>query len=189
MPITNWCSFNPRAHAGRDQQPYPVTLRNSFQSTRPRGARPADAEAISSRAVSIHAPTRGATIRRPGFTGQHCFNPRAHAGRDRCRAKRLSLYMFQSTRPRGARQHPPNQLNLIAEKPRNCEPIKTSARHIINHPSIKQKHKTNQSIKSYTKQWHFMLASGSHYNNNKPFKSSTAFAPICSIRRSQLLPR
>ena len=55
--------FNPRAHAGRDM-PAPGLARRSpaFQSTRPRGARPeAEREAAPAEAVSIHAPTRGAT--------------------------------------------------------------------------------------------------------------------------------
>ncbi len=81
--------------------------------------------------VSIHAPTRGATPLAPsrpphrrGFNPRaHAgrdapgrvvlaempgFNPRAHAGRD---ATRLddgrAVIEFQSTRPRGARHHPP----------------------------------------------------------------------------------
>jgi len=55
-----------------------------FQSTRPRGARPAVAAAT---------------------TGLPCFNPRAHAGRDLEEAKTVSVEgAFQSTRPRGARQ-------------------------------------------------------------------------------------
>ena len=77
-----------------------------FQSTRPRGARPARApDCPACRLVSIHAPAWGATpfqglTRRipPGF------NPRARVGRDGpsmrglCHERR-----FQSTRPRGAR--------------------------------------------------------------------------------------
>ena len=54
-----------------------------FQSTRPRGAR---LKMISDRmrnAVSIHAPTRGATrIGERSSMIWCCFNPRAHAGRD-----------------------------------------------------------------------------------------------------------
>ena len=40
-------------------------------------------------AVSIHAPTWGATVKRPPITVQgKCFNPRAHVGRD------LALYVI-----------------------------------------------------------------------------------------------
>ena len=79
--------FNPRAHAGRDLL---------------------DDDGVSAVMVSIHAPTRGATIiarssspilwfqsTRPrgarlrlklGWQCRYCFNPRAHAGRDSARA-------------------------------------------------------------------------------------------------------
>ena len=54
-----------------------------FQSTRPRGARPA-------------GPCFGSILR--------CFNPRARAGRDITVLKPLeAMVQFQSTRPRGAR--------------------------------------------------------------------------------------
>ena len=122
----------------------------TFQSTRPRGARLAlVSRHASSRFVSIHAPTRGATARKCcadtfGLVSIHaptrgatkrvrarcsrapCFNPRAHAGRDkvvtpapaaatrfnpRAHAGRDTPLQrlkspptkFQSTRPRGAR--------------------------------------------------------------------------------------
>jgi len=77
--------------------------------------------------VSIHAPARGATAHKRPSSRAACFNPRARAGRDghgtgqagagssfnpRARAgrdwfksfKAESHVMFQSTRPRGARQ-------------------------------------------------------------------------------------
>ena len=56
-------------------------------------------------AVSIHAPTRGATFDLPRMAvSSSSFNPRAHEGRDRfCGAYIYGLYKFQSTRPRGAR--------------------------------------------------------------------------------------
>ena len=56
-------SFNPRAHVGRDEEAGAIIPRcKSFQSTRPRGARP-----IIDNAVGV---------------AEHCFNPRAHVGRD-----------------------------------------------------------------------------------------------------------
>ena len=101
-----------------------------FQSTRPRGARLTEAPNVSRRvAVSIHAPTRGATGRQSRPASKAIgFNPRAHAGRDTqhlepfpdlgavsihapTRGATLEfvchcglLKKFQSTRPRGARQ-------------------------------------------------------------------------------------
>ena len=78
-------SFNPRAHAGRDDGYFrKLLIIQMFQSTRPRGARPLTTLTIRiDFYVSIHAPTRGATI---------------------LLAVLLSPDMFQSTRPRGARQ-------------------------------------------------------------------------------------
>jgi len=85
-----WQYFNPRAHAGRDRAlkscmvgaslfqstrprgARPVVLVaqpgvDLFQSTRPRGARPpTTGGGCPGQIISIHAPTRGATRRRPG---------------------------------------------------------------------------------------------------------------------------
>ena len=104
-----------------------------FQSTRPRGARPADFDIDAPKLrVSIHAPARGATLssydihtlydgfnpraragRDYGIDHRHnlttCFNPRARAGRDAIKQGNVrELIQFQSTRPRGAR-HPVGQ--------------------------------------------------------------------------------
>ena len=77
--------FNPRARAGRDLIGILIlVVTHWFQSTRPRGARPARGRVpAGSRDVSIHAPARGATL------------ARSHA--------RTTTLWFQSTRPRGAR--------------------------------------------------------------------------------------
>jgi len=64
-----WCSwrgldcFNPRARAGRDDsRESNSTPACTFQSTRPRGARPFSLiEQMVTLPVSIHAPARGAT--------------------------------------------------------------------------------------------------------------------------------
>ena len=99
-------SFNPRAHAGREESLGLKAQRSEFQSTRPRGARTNLNDTTHKPLVSIHAPTRGANLKsrflvsnpsfqstRPrgarncfGFaiSGILCFNPRAHAGRE-CR--------------------------------------------------------------------------------------------------------
>jgi len=100
-------NFNPRAHAGRDGSFHMAAMTIlSFQSTRPRGARPEKNTAVNRFvAISIHAPTRGATllIAILAFRKRH-FNPRAHAGRDFSRGGRVhKSTRFQSTRPRGAR--------------------------------------------------------------------------------------
>ena len=121
--------FNPRAHKGRDPDGTPVTnVAAWFQSTRPQGARPCSV--ISSRptiefqstrpqgarhhcddddfghaVVSIHAPTRGATMLECGMQCRRSgFNPRAHKGRDGSVFSSMTpWYGFQSTRPQGAR--------------------------------------------------------------------------------------
>ena len=99
--------FNPRARVGRDALFFsPKMLKFMFQSTRPRGARPAECmRRQSQQLVSIHAPAWGATRMQPhgmssagvsihapawGATEvaqlEHgiecCFNPRARVGRD-----------------------------------------------------------------------------------------------------------
>ncbi len=60
---------------------------------------------IRAQVVSIHAPTRGATVKlQHAINFRLSFNPRAHAGRDTefIRDEKITRE-FQSTRPRGAR--------------------------------------------------------------------------------------
>ena len=123
-------SFNPRAREGRDTIINAIIcITSKFQSTRPRGARQSALGILHrQRVVSIHAPARGATskardmckatlsfnpraregrdwycARYPSCVG--CFNPRAREGRDEMTSTDLSKsVLFQSTRPRGARQ-------------------------------------------------------------------------------------
>ena len=82
-------SFNSRARKGRDPRPLLIRISSTtFQFTRPQGARrPARRAALSAGFVSIHAPARGATSRRPRCP---CRNP------------------FQFTRPQGARRRNTN---------------------------------------------------------------------------------
>ena len=57
----------------------------SFQSTHPHGVRPSyiEAQTVHSSVVSIHAPTRGATLCNPSYLAACCcFNPRTHTGCD-----------------------------------------------------------------------------------------------------------
>ena len=81
--------FNPRAHAGRDDLATVMSDAQEFQSTRPRGARRKTRGMRGHEKVSIHAPTRGATISRCMIDSGWGFNPRAHAGRDSRCCKRL----------------------------------------------------------------------------------------------------
>ncbi len=101
-------SFNPRAREGRDAPAFTYRLLRAM--------------------VSIHAPARGATLRRPrGLPSLGRFNPRAREGRDPNQREflgpieevsihapargattirsgpRVTPRKFQSTRPRGAR--------------------------------------------------------------------------------------
>ena len=127
--LLNRPSFNPRTHAGCDPlETIFATPKRMFQSTHPRGVRLSgmQREGIK-RTVSIHAPTRGATIRqgrlgiikvfqsthprgvRPPLPGtckpRPCFNPRTHAGCDNdFEFSRAELTVFQSTHPRGVRR-------------------------------------------------------------------------------------
>ena len=121
------CSFNPRAHEGRDVHTVPFIhafilfqptrprgarhavlpygfLAVRFQPTRPRGARRPLQGIVRARRVSTHAPTRGATSQ-PSSTGNHSvFQPTRPRGA-RLTPSRIGVsgLLFQPTRPRGAR--------------------------------------------------------------------------------------
>ena len=77
-----------------------------FQSTLPRGER-LDKRSYKKefQHISIHAPTRGATLRRREQTKQiRDFNPRSHEGSDTIAGTATtSRIRFQSTLPRGER--------------------------------------------------------------------------------------
>ena len=98
--------FNPRARAGRDMSlSLLVCSMRSFQSTRPRGARPgARYHRIAESNVSIHAPARGATS---SFLAKEikitCFNPRARAGRDNPTPGKENNYNSFNPRARAGR--------------------------------------------------------------------------------------
>ncbi len=62
---------------------------------------------------------------------QKRFNPRARGGRDPWTFGDCVTMMFQSTRPRGARQHLLNRLNLGLKSPLLCESINTIATGIV----------------------------------------------------------
>ena len=87
--------------------PLAVCSSSPFQSTHPRGVRPASIQSLeTSAAISIHAPAWGATC-----TGDETlrldadFNPRTRVGCDVGFPGVLTeKYLFQSTHPRGVRQ-------------------------------------------------------------------------------------
>ena len=56
--------FNPRSHEGSDSAPlHGKQIRSEFQSTLPRGERPSSSASLAYfQVISIHAPTRGATV-------------------------------------------------------------------------------------------------------------------------------
>ena len=77
--------FNSRARKGRDVGSLEGAANlAAFQFTRPQGARPGRARLVrDERAVSIHAPARGATWRTAWTAWRAtCFNSRARKGRD-----------------------------------------------------------------------------------------------------------
>ena len=125
-------SFNPRAREGRDynagsdlinglkfQPTRPRGARqrieevreayDEFQPTRPRGARrPARPGLRRGRGVSTHAPARGATLPRArNREGQTVSTHAPARGATGTINAMIGYYMFQPTRPRGARQTPP----------------------------------------------------------------------------------
>ena len=126
------CSFNSRAHGGRDPRKGRHSgLQHSFNSRAHGGRdRPRDRRAVAVE-VSIHAPTGGATQGAKMKLVKDGFNSRAHGGRDRpprhpLRRARVSIHAptggathpagprvviagFQFTRPRGARRPRPTR--------------------------------------------------------------------------------
>ena len=161
LPLRPW-RFNPRTHAGCDLRVSRFFMPSRvFQSTHPRRVRRSAAAIpcsiccfnprthagcdISSggsriaRAVSIHAPTQGATpAGRPAGTRASGFNPRTHAGCDqldvgRIAANRVSIHAptqgatppsgrssgsgmsFQSTHPRRVRRYGAEIASLKAD--------------------------------------------------------------------------
>ena len=91
-------SFNPRTHEGCDinrSDAYRSDI--AFQSTHPRGVRLSwQLRTSTIKEVSIHAPTRGATIFLfSSFLLFLCFNPRTHEGCDfSCPFARLCYTCF-----------------------------------------------------------------------------------------------
>ena len=99
--------FNPRSHAGSDKRR--ITTMTKLNSFNPRSHAGSDfviSVVLPGRCVSIHAPTRGATIRGdPGQDSLQGFQSTLPRG-ERLNASLLcsSVRMFQSTLPRGERR-------------------------------------------------------------------------------------
>ena len=101
------CNFNPRAHTGRDYSRFFAgTSSMKFQSTRPHGARPSDMIILLSIChISIHAPTRGATLGAVPIRDKLAISIHAPTrGATMARRIALGFLIFQSTRPHGARR-------------------------------------------------------------------------------------
>ena len=99
--------FNPRTHTGCDLPLVILVLRpQRFQSTHPHGVRHQGVCLAAAKSeVSIHAPTRGATLWR-WYVLFMCsgFNPRTHTGCDADNPfKIFNRFQFQSTHPHGVR--------------------------------------------------------------------------------------
>ena len=145
--------FNPRAREGRDFScsQVPISFRG-FQSTRPRGARHGTGSARKSSAVFQSTRPRGARPSASACTsGCRCFNPRAREGRDVGTGQAhyptdvsihapargatstflmdaAGIYLFQSTRPRGARPfRRPSSCSWVlfqSTRPRGARPFR-----------------------------------------------------------------
>ena len=90
----------------------PSPWMHGFQSTFPRGERPSPLISIHiSSSVSIHVPTRGTTgVSLDQALRYWSFNPRSHEGNDqKNRSNTQKNLLFQSTFPRGERQHRPEK--------------------------------------------------------------------------------
>ncbi len=106
----NLSSFNPRARVGHDT---PTASTGGTQSSfNPRARVGHDNSALYHRIkagwVSIHVPAWGTTFMfSPCLICLICFNPRARVGHDKAVASMsASIFLFQSTCPRGARHNP-----------------------------------------------------------------------------------
>ena len=102
------CSFNPRTRVGCDTSSQTTDVsQDTFQSTHPRGVRPARAFDVEQmEPVSIHAPAWGATTSTATTAcGRDGFNPRTRVGCDCDMVSSVAFFrLFQSTHPRGVRR-------------------------------------------------------------------------------------
>ena len=121
-PTRNACTtssgcFNPRTHTGCDPHARRAARAGAVSIHAPtRGATPGEKQRPKQSDVSIHAPTRGATRSNlMQCADLYSFNPRTHTGCDGFRAQHITKhFMFQSTHPHGVR-HPRRQDTLRGE--------------------------------------------------------------------------
>ena len=102
--------FNPRTHTGCDLLISGRSSLHRFVSIHAptRGATLYGARVVSLQYVSIHAPTRGATVAAPvnPIRKRSCFNPRTHTGCDLISASVISGGLVSIHAPtRGATGH------------------------------------------------------------------------------------
>ncbi len=99
----------------------PIAISDPFRSTPPRGERRQDMLRHGvPRAVSIHAPARGATLRRSTWAWRaRCFDPRPRAGSDLSLAQFATGKLSFDPRPRAGSD---NSLIICAAKNRSFDP-------------------------------------------------------------------
>ena len=99
------CRFQSTLPHGERLEPQRDCAQVVFQSTLPHGERPPSCHAHKRcKAVSIHAPARGATVCPCcGTPSRRSFNPRSRTGSDKPTAAARSRWPFQSTLPHGER--------------------------------------------------------------------------------------
>jgi len=109
FPVSFVCHicFNPRTHAGCDNiNSSLVAFLSPFQSTHPRGVRQGARIYLGlGRRVSIHAPTRGATliVCYCWFLLLVSIHAPTRGATPAELGEKLEAYLFQSTHPRGVR--------------------------------------------------------------------------------------
>ena len=108
-----YLNFNPRSHEGSDSISFDICTMTAISIHAPtRGATEVDPAKYYDQGISIHAPTRGATcFTHSDFPFLLYFNPRSHEGSDGKHTPDLLSLLFQSTLPRGERPAIDPQLN------------------------------------------------------------------------------
>ena len=100
-------NFNPRSHKGSDPMPRSLHFQAPYFNPRShKGSDPSGEERSILFAISIHAPTRGATLslKKRGFQSEE-FQSTLPQGERLFSPRRFSKYSrFQSTLPQGERQ-------------------------------------------------------------------------------------
>ena len=104
MHLPNAC-FNPRSHMGSDTNNSNHRRKWAVSIHAPTwGATTIGDKKHTHKTVSIHAPTWGATSIPPSPASGRSFNPRSHMGSDRLKLLQITVCKwFQSTLPHGER--------------------------------------------------------------------------------------